>query len=197
MTIEKATADTILQNKIGSVIIDGEEYKIDSPTTGTLIMASGFISELPEIQIEDKDGKDFIAKTLGAAKECDALGKIAATLILGAKRIKEHPICMRLSYQYEKKWSWLKFRRIEVPVETRVPVFERDYLAEKIIDNSTPKELQDLINGILSESNLASFFVLTTSLKEEKNILAPTREVEKPTTTASGPSSEAGPNIGR
>ena len=174
MSIEQKVADTILENSIGNVVVDGKEYQIQPPTTGTLIMISALISTLPEIKGEPTE-KDFVAQILGMAKECGALGQIAATLILGAKRIKENPFITISTYEYQKKWNWLKFRKIETPKEKQMPVSERDYLAEQILDNMTPKQLQDLLNGILSEGELANFFVLTTSL-QEKSITTPTRE---------------------
>lgn len=192
MKIEQQVADTILQNSIGNFVVDGKEYQVQPPTTGTLIMISALISTLPEIKGVPNE-KDFVAEILGMAKDCQALGQIAATLILGAKRIKEHPMVSVPSYTLKKKFNWKKLRREEAPHETSVPVFERDYLAEKILDNMTAKQLQGFINDILSEGELANFFVLTTSLRE-KSITSPTREVE--TMTASGDLSEAGPNIG-
>lgn len=182
MNIERKAADTILQNNLGSITIEGIEYEIEPPTTATLIMVSALIGELPDIEV-DPEGKDFIAVVLGAARESESLGQIAATLVLGAKRIKEHPLTTIDIYEIKKRWSWRKFRKQSRAEKKPVQVYERDYLAEKILTGMTAKELHEFVGDILTEAHLADFFVLTTSLKE-KSLLTPKREVEK--TTASG-----------
>lgn len=192
MKIEQKVADTILQNSLGSVVVDGKEYQIEPPTTGTLIMVSSLIPELPQVTSEI-ESEDFIPQLLESAKDCNAIGLIVATLILGAKKIKEQPFTTITGLEYKKKWSWRKLRKIEVPIPKLVPVYERDYLAEKILDSMTAEELRELIKLILSEGCLADFFLLTTFLRT-KNILTPTREVVE--TTAFGDLSEAGQNIG-
>ena len=192
MKIEQKVADTILQNSLGSIVVEDHEYQIAPPTTGTLILISALISELPELDA-DPESIEFVGAVLKAAGEGLVLGKIAATLILGAKRIKERPLTTIPSVEYKKKWSWRKFRKIDIPTEKAIPVYERDYLAEKILDIMTAQELHDFISKILSEAHLADFFVLTTSLSA-KSITTPTKEVG---TIASGLPSEAGPNIGK
>lgn len=189
-TIRKV-ADTILQQPIGSVMIEGETYEIAPPTTATLLLVSDLIAELPELTSDIKS-PDFIGKVLESIKDCKALGQIAAILILGAKRIKQEPMTTTEGYIFERKWSWRKFKKVTERVKKPVPAYLHDVLAEKILDSMTAKELHELISNILSEAHLADFFVLTTSLRT-KRLTAPTREVE---TTASGHSSEAGLNIG-
>ena len=161
-TLEHRVAKTILQQPIGELTIDGTTYEIPAPTTATLIAVSGLISQLPALNINQPD-EELTAEVLERAKDCVPLGQIAATLILGAKRIKEH------KKQHRRWWHFLKKQQ---PLD-----FDR--LAERILDNCTAKQLRDLIFNILEEAGLADFFVLTTSL-HTKNILRRT-EVERTT----------------
>lgn len=178
-TIEKQTAAVILEEPLGTINIDGTDYIIEPLTTGTLIMLSSLISELPEIDTKAKSSQ-FVAAVLKAAGESEALGQIAATIVLGAKRIKQHPFIYVDHYRNVPKWSWTKFRRVIATERIKRQVYERDYLAERILDTMTPKALNELISKALAEGNLADFFVLTTSLNT-KNLTKPTREVVKPT----------------
>lgn len=192
-TIEQSAADTILGNPIGTMTIDGKTYTIESPTTATLIMVSALISQLPEID-PDTPRENIIPTLMAAATDCEALGKIAATLILGAKRIKQQPITTMPTLKMERRWSWRHFRKIDTQTTMQTPVFEVDYVANKILENMNPGELHEFISSTLAEAHLADFFVLTTSLRT-KSLLTPTREVDK--TTAYGHQSEAGQNIGK
>lgn len=172
MTTEQKVAATILEEPIGEVTIEGKTYSIPAPTTATLIMVSGLISELPEYDISQPDSQLYL-EVLSKAKDGQALGQIAATLILGAKRIKA------------RKSIWRLFARRKQTAQNR--------LAREILNNCTPGVLRELIEGIMNEAGISDFFLLTTSL-HAKSTTRPTREVEA---TASGPSSEAGPSIGK
>ncbi len=162
-TTEQKVAKTILQRPIGTLTIDGATYEIPAPTTATLIAISGLISYLPEFDTNQSDD-ELVAAMLEKAKDCRPLGQIAATLILGAKRIKE------------EKRKWWQFWKSRHPLEI-------DMLTDRILDNCTAGQLRELVFDIFKEAEFVDFFVLTTSLRT-KNILTPTREVGK--TTASG-----------
>lgn len=191
-TIEQSVADTILGNPIGTVTIDGKDYRVAPPTTATLIMVSALISQLPEIDPATPREK-IIPTLMEAATDCEVLGKIAATLILGAKRIKQQPITTIAIPGVERRWSWKRLRKVDKPTTKLTPIFEIDYIAEKVLENMHPGELHEFISTTLTEAHLADFFVLTTSLRT-KSLLTPTREVGK--TTAYGLQSEAGQNTG-
>lgn len=164
-TLEQRVARTILQQPIGELTIDGATYEIPAPTTATLIAISGYISQLPEFDTNLPD-EELTAQVLEKASTCTALGQIAATLVLGAKRIKQQKACPRKWWQFWKKKQPLEF----------------DRLTERILDNCTASQLRELTYDILKEAGIADFFVLTTSL-HTKNILKRT-EVDE--TTASG-----------
>lgn len=189
--IEQQAAATILERPIATVTIAGKPYEVAPPSTATLIMVSSLISELPEIDPNTPDS-EILPTILGAAKECGTLGQIAATIILGAKRIKQHPLITVDTYNVVRKWSWRRFRRVEKVVSSPIGVFERDHIADIILEEMTPAALHEFLMATLSEAHLADFFVLTTSL-QAKSLLKKS-EVEE--TTASGLSSEAGSSIG-
>lgn len=190
-SIEQHAAATILENPIGQITVAGKLYQIAPPTTATLIMVSGLISELPQINPDTPDA-EILQVIIGSAKDCSALGQIAATIILGAKRIKEYPMTTIDTYNVERRWSWRRFRKVEKVTKSTIAVFERDYIADIILEEMTPAALHDFLMTTLAEAHLADFFVLTTSLRT-KNLLEKT-EVDK--TTASGHSSEDGQSTG-
>ena len=172
--LEKIVTDTILQRAADVITIDGKEYPIASPTPATLILISEQVSTMPDI---DKDAKDIVCEVLGKAKDFSVIGHIAAILILGAKRIKEHRIVESTYNVIAKKWSWKKFRYVMTTETLTKKAVEVDYLAERILDEVTNGTLCKLISKRLYEMQLTDFFVLTTSLSGA-NLLKRTREVE-------------------
>lgn len=107
----------------------------------------------------------MLIEVLGKAKDMALIGKIAATLILGAKRIKER------RYVYGKnRWFGVAKRTLEI-----------DYLSERILDEVTNETLVNLVSKRLGKMQIGDFFQLTASLSEA-NLLKRTKEAE----TASG-----------
>lgn len=165
-TIESRAADTILENKIGTVEIDGVKYDIAPPTVATLILVSQIISRLPVV--ERVTGAAVVNSVLHHAKDFDALGELAAVMILGAKNLTEK----RDVVTYTRKWFGL--RRVK---HVREEIIDRkSILAERIMLTLSPTELHNLIISRLNNLDIPSFFVITTSLSEA-NMLKPTREV--------------------
>ena len=165
-TIESRAADTILENKIGTVEIDGVKYDIAPPTVATLILVSQIISRLPVV--ERVTGAAVVNVVLHHAKDFDALGELAAVMILGAKNLTEK----REVVTYTRKWFGL--RRVK---HVREEIIDRkSILAERIMLTLPPSELHNLIISRLNNLDIPSFFVITTSLSEA-NMLKPTREV--------------------
>ena len=176
-TIEKKVADTVLETA-DTIKVGDREYQIAPPTAGTLIMVSSIASTLP---IVHKDTNNALYEVLATAKDSRVIGRIAAVLILGAKRVKErHRIVVPTADFYER-WSWRKFRKEWTVKQTTIEVDETDHLSECLLDDMTVKELNDIIVKRLGGSQFGDFFVLTTSLSEV-NLLRRTREAE----TASG-----------
>lgn len=173
-TIENKVARAILQ-KQGSIEVDGVTYTIEQPTTATLIEISALASELPNFDLNVTLGSVILS-----AKECVQLGKIAAMLILGAKRVREKYIIAVEETQDCKVWSWKKMRNVHKVTKVTKNVLEYEHLASCLLDMPIA-ELQVIINARLADMNIADFFQITTSLKG-LNVAKSTKEVE----TASG-----------
>ena len=177
-TIEKKVADAILEKATDTITIEGNEYPIAPPTTGTLILISELVSTMP---IVNKDAKNALYEILCTAKDLSVIGKIAATLILGAKRIKERRTAIKTEAEQYTRWSWRKMRTVTMTKTTTTEALEADLLAERLLDEVDIKTLSDIVVKCLGKSQFGDFFVLTTSLSEV-NLLKRTKEVE----TASG-----------
>lgn len=177
-TLEKTVSDAILQKDADTIDIGGVTYAITPATVGTVIMVSELISGLPEI---NKEAGDVLQEVLGTARGFSVLGKIAAVLILGAKRVKEKRMITTEQPVERQRFSWRKFRRETITTGHRREVPEVDYIAERILDEVSSDTLIRVVTRRLSLMQLGSFFELTTFLSGA-NLLRRTREVE----TASG-----------
>lgn len=170
--IEKKVADAILQNS-DKLVLEGKEYPVCSATPATLIMISEVVSELPVVM--DRQSDNILMEVLSKAKDLKLIGRIAAVLILGAKRIKENRKIIISEYRH---WSWKKFRYVTTSKE----VSELDYVSDIILDNVSSALLLKIVGKRLSLMQIGDFFELTTSLSEV-NLLRRTKEVVQ---TASG-----------
>jgi hypothetical protein len=150
-TIETKTAEAILQSGSETFTVAGQDYEVSKPTVATVIMCSELISQMPEVR--DVQAEYIVHETLRVAKDTKIIGRIAAVLILGAKRVLEHR---------------------KVTVES-VEIDETDYIAQNILLEYSPTELEQLITGRLYKLEIGSFFGITTSLADA-NVLKPTRK---------------------
>lgn len=177
--LEKKVTDTILQRASESIEIGGVEYPIAPPTPATIIMVSELVSTMPEV---NRKTDSILHEVLSTAKDLSVIGKIAAVLILGAKRVKEQRKLTKVTGKNRKRfWSWRKFRFVSEQVTHISGVLEVDYIAERILDEVTPETLLKVVSKRLGLMQIGDFFELTTSLSEA-NQLKRTKEVE----TASG-----------
>ena len=177
--LEKIVTDTILQRASDVIVIDGNEYPITPPTPATLILISELVSTLPAM---NREADNILLEVLSTAKDLSVIGKIAATLILGAKRIKEHRYITIEHTAETKRWSWSKFRFVVERATTTGKALEVDYLAERILNEVTNETLVKIVSKRLGMMQIGDFFELTTFLSET-NLLKRTREV---VATASG-----------
>lgn len=102
-TLEQQVADTILQHKTTSLEIEGRTFEIPAPTPATIMMVSAEVHRMPRI---NPNPKSILNEALLTAKDCEAVGRIAAILVLGAKRINES---RKVVKSESRKWSWRKF----------------------------------------------------------------------------------------
>ncbi len=138
MSIEQKTADAVLQNEM-EVTINGKKYMVAPPSIATLVMASAKIAELPSVEL-NRD--NILMETIAIAPDCAIVSDIIAILILGAKKIKR-----------EKRHLWNPFSKSEF-----------DKLKKEIEESVTPRELQDILAGLLMRMDIGDFFGVTTSL---------------------------------
>ena len=165
-TIEQKVASAILQRDVAQIEINGRVYNIAPPTIGTLIAVSELVSTLPVV--EKVPSTEVVNSVLKNARHFKSLGKIAATLILGAK-----PIIEQRDITPQKKcalWRFLAQKRHIVPVNLQ------NELAEIILDNVSPSVLFNIVLQRLKDMDVTNFFFITTSLSEA-NLLKPTKEV--------------------
>lgn len=174
-TLEQRVAEAILQKTSDSVEIAGTVYEVAPPTPATLIMVSELVSQLPPV---NKDAKNILHEVLLTAKDAKVIGKIAAVLILGAKRIREgHTVSVcHQTTAGRKRFNLKHFRFEEVAESETIP--EIDFVARTILEEVETKTLAGIVGRRLVDLQVGDFFGLTTSLSET-NILRETREVEE------------------
>lgn len=165
--IEEKVADVILE-RTGGLTIDGVTFEVAPPSPATLILVSEVVATLPKVKLGDNN---IMQGILTSAKDWRPVGKVAAILILGAKRIRE-------GRTVEPKRSW--WQQL-LHLKKTNPIKEVDWLADKVLEEMSPKELMRLVSGRLGSMEMADFFGLTVSLSGA-NLTKATVEAE----TASG-----------
>lgn len=159
-TIEARAAQTVLQQPKKITVAD-RTFEVSPPTTGTLILVSEGISQLPTMQLNrDK----VVQEALAVAKDCRVLGDILATLILGSKRLIE-------TERVTNKRFFGLWRRTESQTVDR-----KAELSEWLLSELSPTEMYQLLIDLVSGFQLGDFFGLTTFLTEI-NLLRPKRVV--------------------
>ena len=158
-TIEKQVSDSVLQAKTEPIMVRGKEYRYGKPSVATVIMISSLVSGMPEVNTEITNA-EVTAEVLRVAKDSTILGEVAATLILGAKRVQE----IKEAPKPKKRWWWRKRKELN----------EYDALARDILLEYDSKEISEMIVKNLSNLQLGSFFAITASLAEA-NVLKRTK----------------------
>lgn len=165
--VEQKTAETILQKPL-EIQVGGKTYQVARPTFGTLIEISPYVKQLPNItEVKKEDLVPYILSVAG--KYGSIIAKIAAILIIGGQNIMYHKV-KRL------KSKFLCFKRYE-----NVMVSNVDELADKLIRNASPEEMNRIINLAIGYQDIG-FFLSTIISLSAANVLEPT----KTEATASG-----------
>lgn len=156
-TIEQKTAAAILEKPV-EIVIGGKTYQAAPPSTATLILVSEAVSQLPKIAL---DAEKIVEETLSVAKDCRILGEIVAILILGENitEIKKTPQIK------EKRYLW-GLIRVKKTVEVEEVINRKEALAREVLEELSPRELNNTVTSLLSSMNIADFFGLTTFLTE-------------------------------
>lgn len=131
MSIEKKVADAILQRD-QQITLHNVRFDVQQPTIATLIEISELVAQLPETE-----GQNPLA-IMQDLKNCEVVGKIFATLIMGVKK---------------RKWYDFRYKS------------RKERLSNWIVNNCTPNELCGLLGEVMKLMQLADFFVLTASLR--------------------------------
>lgn len=165
-TLEEQTAGAMLQMP-RTVQIGAETYPVPAPTIATLMLASEAVARLPAVRL---DTQNVILECLYVAKDCRALGDVIATIVLGAKNLRERRrVSERRCFGLLSRTRWVEADR-------------RSELSQKILEEMSPEQMSDLLARLLAGMQPAFFLGITTSLIEV-NLLRATRTE----TTASGP----------
>ena len=159
-TIEQQVSDTILQQPT-EIQVGEKKYSVAPPSIATLILVSKEISKLPKITV-DKD-EDILAASLSMAKDCGIIGRIAATLILGAKNCKDKTIHVPKKKTKRILWGLIPVTWDSYEEQTHSTV---DELAKELLEQMTPREINNTIARILQGMQIGDFFGVTTFLLE-------------------------------
>lgn len=157
-TLEEKVAETILQ-KTEELSIGSKTYQVAPPSVATLILVSEAVSRLPRLVA---DPEKVVEESLSFAKDCQALGDIAAILILGAQHLTEK---VKVQQTREKRYLWGLFKR-KVVVEVEEVKDRKAELAQELLETYSPKALNMLVGSLLNKMEIGDFFGLTTFLIE-------------------------------
>lgn len=155
-SIHSKVASALLQTPM-VVLLGGKKYVAPHPTIGTIVMASDRINNLPSLEL---DSEAAVRSQLTNAKECAEVGEILAIFILGAKKIMEMNRRHRACFLFKSG-----FKAVEE-------------LGRKIMECSTPKEINRAFAVFVTNLDTSDFFDYTTFLQEIV-LTKPTKVVEQ------------------
>lgn len=146
----------MIESRIVDTILDGKkEVELGGVTYEVAPLSMRTLYKLSalvsELPVIDVADEDFITLVIRHAKDCTILDDIAALLIVGYDGMKKRRI-----------FGKTLFRKV------------RDK-----VGSERPKKIEKILASILQDSDIESFFRITTSLKDA-NILTPTGEVVPP-----------------
>lgn len=160
--IESSVADAILQRR-KTFVAGGYEYEVAPPSPATLILVSELCAELPKLDTDSDE--NVLQCVLRNAKDLSVLGKIVATLIIGAKAIREFEQAER--DEAKSNGFWVFCRKAKSRKTSHV-----DELAEWLMENATPQELNAIVVSRLADMQIGDFFGLTASLAVHNHLKA-------------------------
>lgn len=167
-TTEQKVAGTILEKGV-TVTVGGREYKVERVSIATLVEVSAVISEIEratgDLPSEEDVKRDPELVSVWAMRSAGAgklIARAVATLILGAKAIREEQPTRRLFSHFGNNHSKL------------------ERLTTEIAEGMDYEEVYYIFTELLGQSRLAHFFALTTFLRGAT--LTKPRKVEEETT---------------
>ena len=173
-TLERQVTDVILERTATEITIEGYTFEIAPPTLGTIILVSEEAARLPRL---DVDTDNPLAEVLAKARHCQGIARIAAILILGAKRIGEGRRVERNATR-RGKLAGIFFGKTR-PHAANDTDNELDALARAIAEEVSPRTIAKAVNRLLADNQVGDFFGLTASLNAQNRLKA-TKEAETP-----------------
>lgn len=170
--IENLIGETILQDTKPVEIKGVGTLQVAHPSVATLIEASKAIGNLPVMPSLRGKEEQALVFTLAHARDCAVLGDVAAVLLLGKKGISRRAEIVSRTKSWKNNWLFRHFRRR--------PLL-RTVLAEALLEEYTPEQLQAIIVQCLGLQQVAFFLSITTTLNDANLLRKTTSE-----TTASG-----------
>lgn len=141
-TVEKIVCDAVLQNP-KTITVSGKDYKVAPPTVATIVEASKYISQMPEIRMNEEG--DVLTEVLSSACDCEDIGNIIAILMLGKKNlVLEKTYCFGL---------------------IKIKANNQRRLADELMESLSPEEMSSLLTELLKELQIGFFFGISTFLK--------------------------------
>lgn len=150
--METLVAETILQTP-QVIKVKEKEYLVAPPTTATLIAASRYIVELPDIVLNGEG--DITPQVLAYASKYDYLSQVAAIMILGAKGLTEKRRVSKRRF----------FGLIEYDVDEET-VDKQAELAKELNETLSPEEMHLLLAELLKMMRTDYFFASTIFLQK-------------------------------
>lgn len=170
-SIERKVADALLERSTDTLTLHGVEYPIAPPTLATIVMTSELAATLPSLAAYTDN---LLQEVLRHATHARTVARIAATLILGAKRILERRTVALPAPRGKLHWFASMLRRKPSCSER---VLEIDRLTDIILHEVSPSTVHELLRRRLVDMQIADFFAVTTSLTIANHI-KPTVEVD-------------------
>lgn len=174
--IESRVAETILQNP-ETITVGDKTYTVAPPSAATIILVSEAVAHLPFVRFNEKR---VLEDSLRYGRECKDLGAIGATVILGAKHINDREEDRTETIRKRRFFGLLPDKVEQKTIKGRL---KREAIAKELMENTTPRELAQILGTLLGKMQVSDFFELTTFLTEI-NLIRPTKVETEP--TASG-----------
>ena len=165
-TLEKHTADVILQRPI-KITIGDKEYDMAQPTLATLVLVSEAVAALPEVSLTEDN---IVVDVIREARHLKGIAEVAAIMLLGEKNLTA-------TERRCKKYLWGLWKS-----EEEVVVDRKAELAHELM-HCNIRDLNAAIGMMMRCMHTEDFFVIASFLTSI-NLTKPTRK--EATTTAFG-----------
>lgn len=175
-TLEKHTADVILQRPI-KITIGDKEYAMAQPTLATLVLVSEAVAALPEVSLTEDN---IVVDVIREARHLKGIAEVAAIMLLGEKNLTATE--RRKVTKPGKKHLWGLWQDDDIEVEEEVVVDRKAELAHELM-HCNMRDLNAAIGMMMRCMHTEDFFVIASFLTSI-NLTKPTRK--EATTTAFG-----------